>query len=121
MGTLSVLSVLSVVNSSHSAVGIVLRTTPPGNRELHPSSFHSILSHRCAQWIVPGGFFDLMSKLTRKFALAPQFPYKSSGLRLKFRMVDPDLTFSVRVTFFRTERYALSFVMDAHNISQRVL
>ncbi len=36
MGTLSVLSVLSVVNSSHSAVGIVLRTTPPGNRELHP-------------------------------------------------------------------------------------
>ena len=31
MGTLSVLSVLSV-----GAVGIVLRTTPPGNRELHP-------------------------------------------------------------------------------------
>ena len=30
------LSVSSVVNSSHSAVGIVLRTTPPGNRELHP-------------------------------------------------------------------------------------
>ena len=38
MGTLSVLSVLSVVNSSHSAVGIVLRTTPPENRELHPTS-----------------------------------------------------------------------------------
>ncbi len=39
------LSVLSVVNSSHSAVGIVLRTTPPGNGELHPTiscpSFHS--------------------------------------------------------------------------------
>ena len=35
------LSVLSVVrNSSHSAVGIVLQTTPPGNRELHPSSSH---------------------------------------------------------------------------------
>ena len=40
MITLSVLSVLSVVNSSHSAVGIVLRTTPPGNGELHPSSSH---------------------------------------------------------------------------------
>ena len=38
MGTLSVLSVLSVVNSCHSAVGIVLRTTPPGNRELHPTT-----------------------------------------------------------------------------------
>ncbi len=36
MGNLSVLSVLSLLHSSHSAVGSVLRTTSSGNRELHP-------------------------------------------------------------------------------------
>ena len=50
MDTLSVISVSSVVNSSHFAVGIVLRTTTPGNRELHPTTASGSFSTCSVLW-----------------------------------------------------------------------
>ena len=38
--------------SSHSAVGIVLRTTPPGNRELHPGSLVRISDVSCSRFLL---------------------------------------------------------------------
>ena len=113
MGTLSVLSVLSVVNSSHSAVGIVLRTTPPGNRELHPVT-RSCRPTATAFNELRGGDGSSPVRMLSRERMGTSRPHPTSVRSPALRVHDTDGVGSlleVRISDFSCSRFLLVIVI----------